>query len=44
MSRAGDAAPFIFIITGEPSGDAIGGALITALRERTGGPRKDCRA
>jgi lipid-A-disaccharide synthase len=37
MSAGGDAAPFIFIITGEPSGDAIGGALITALRERTGG-------
>ncbi|HEX3882538.1 MAG TPA: lipid-A-disaccharide synthase [Stellaceae bacterium] len=29
--------PFIFIITGEPSGDAIGGALIGALKERTGG-------
>jgi lipid-A-disaccharide synthase len=30
-------APFIFIITGEPSGDALGGALIGALRQRTGG-------
>ena len=34
---AGDAAPFVFIVTGEPSGDAIGGALIAALRARTGG-------
>ena len=33
---AGEAA-FIFIITGEPSGDALGGALIAALRQRTGG-------
>jgi len=31
------AAPFLFIIAGEPSGDALGGALIAALRERTGG-------
>ena len=30
-------APFIFIIAGEPSGDALGGALIAALRQRTGG-------
>jgi lipid-A-disaccharide synthase len=30
-------APFVFIITGEPSGDALGAALIAALRERTGG-------
>ena len=37
MTRGGEAAPFIFIITGEPSGDVIGGALIAALRERTGG-------
>jgi len=29
-------APFIFIITGEPSGDALGGALIAALRRRVG--------
>lgn len=28
---------FIFIITGEPSGDALGGALIAALRRRTAG-------
>jgi len=33
---AGDAT-FIFIVTGEPSGDALGGALIAALRRRTGG-------
>lgn len=33
----GDAAPFIFIVAGEPSGDALGAALIAALRERTGG-------
>ena len=37
MAADGQAAPFIFIIAGEPSGDAIGGALIAALRERTGG-------
>ncbi|MGH7059779.1 MAG: lipid-A-disaccharide synthase, partial [Stellaceae bacterium] len=30
-------APFIFIVAGEPSGDALGGALIAALRQRTGG-------
>src|SRR5437867_12900973 len=29
--------PFLFIIAGEPSGDALGAALIAALRERTGG-------
>jgi lipid-A-disaccharide synthase len=33
----GDAAPFLFIIAGEPSGDALGAALIRALRERTAG-------
>ena len=32
-----EAAPFLFIIAGEPSGDALGAALIAALRERTGG-------
>ena len=37
MSAAGEAAPFLFIIAGEPSGDALGGALIAALRERTRG-------
>ena len=30
-------ATFIFIVTGEPSGDALGGALIAALRQRIGG-------
>ncbi len=30
-------APFIFIVAGEPSGDALGGSLIAALRQRTGG-------
>jgi len=30
-------APFIFFVTGEPSGDALGGRLIAALRQRTGG-------
>lgn len=33
---AGETA-FIFVVTGEPSGDALGGALIAALRQRTGG-------
>ena len=28
---------FIFLVTGEPSGDALGGRLIAALRRRTGG-------
>jgi lipid-A-disaccharide synthase len=30
-------APLIYIITGEPSGDALGGRLMAALRERTNG-------
>jgi lipid-A-disaccharide synthase len=30
-------ATFIFFVAGEPSGDALGGALIAALRKRTGG-------
>ena len=29
--------PFIFLVAGEPSGDALGGALIAALRQRTDG-------
>lgn len=33
---ATNSAPFIFIVTGEPSGDALGGALIAALRRRVG--------
>ncbi len=36
MAETG-AAPLIFVIAGEPSGDALGGALMAALRERTGG-------
>jgi lipid-A-disaccharide synthase len=28
---------FVFLVTGEPSGDALGGALIAALRQCTGG-------
>ena len=32
-----DGEIFVFIVTGEPSGDALGGALIAALRQRTGG-------
>jgi lipid-A-disaccharide synthase len=34
---ARDTAPFIFVIAGEPSGDALGAALIRALRARTSG-------
>jgi lipid-A-disaccharide synthase len=37
MKPSGDAAPFLFLVAGEPSGDALGAALIAALRERTGG-------
>ena len=36
MTASGEGAPFIFVTAGEPSGDALGGALIAALRERTG--------
>jgi lipid-A-disaccharide synthase len=32
-----DEAPLIFVIAGEPSGDALGAALIAALKQRTGG-------
>src|SRR5258708_24930793 len=32
-----DANPLISIIAGEPSGDALGGALMAALKQRTGG-------
>ncbi len=32
-----DPAPLIFIVAGEPSGDALGAALIRALRQRTRG-------
>ena len=37
MTLDGGPGPFLFVIAGEPSGDALGGALIAALRERTGG-------
>src|SRR3954447_17010679 len=33
---AADPAPFVFIIAGEPSGDALGAALVRGLRERAG--------
>jgi lipid-A-disaccharide synthase len=33
----GTGTTFIFFVTGEPSGDALGGALIAALQQRTGG-------
>jgi lipid-A-disaccharide synthase len=36
MTDAAAAAPFIFIVAGEPSGDALGGPLIAALRQRAG--------
>jgi lipid-A-disaccharide synthase len=32
-----EAVPLVYIITGEPSGDALGGRLMAALKERTGG-------
>jgi lipid-A-disaccharide synthase len=36
MKESGSGGPSIFVVTGEPSGDALGGALIAALRERVG--------
>lgn len=36
MSGSGPDGPFVFIVAGEPSGDALGGALIAALRQRAG--------
>ena len=36
MTAPSPAAPFIFIVAGEPSGDALGAALIAALRRRAG--------
>src|SRR5258706_8389169 len=36
MTEGDEAGPLIFMVAGEPSGDALGGALIEALRERTG--------
>jgi len=37
MSEGGAAPLFVFIVAAEPSGDALGAALIRALRQRTGG-------
>lgn len=37
MSEAAAAGPLVFVIAGEPSGDALGARLMAALRERTGG-------
>ena len=38
MTEAAAAAgPLVFVIAGEPSGDALGARLMAALRERTGG-------
>ncbi len=37
MMGDGDAAPLIFLVAGEPSGDALGASLMAALKERTGG-------
>ncbi|HKF72203.1 MAG TPA: lipid-A-disaccharide synthase [Stellaceae bacterium] len=34
---AGTEGPLVFLIAGEPSGDALGGRLMAALRDRTGG-------
>ncbi len=31
-------APLLYLIAGEPSGDALGGRLMAALKERSGGP------
>jgi lipid-A-disaccharide synthase len=36
-SAAGGDAPLVYIIAGEPSGDLLGGRLMAALRDRTGG-------
>src|SRR6266851_532532 len=37
LPDSSESPPFLFIIAGEPSGDALGAALIAALRERTAG-------
>ncbi|MDX9861038.1 MAG: lipid-A-disaccharide synthase [Rhodospirillales bacterium] len=37
MSGADDAPPLIFLVAGEPSGDALGARLMAALKARTGG-------
>ena len=35
IEAGGPPAPFVFVIAGEPSGDALGAALIRGLRQRT---------
>ena len=35
IAAGGPPAPFVFVIAGEPSGDALGAALIRGLRQRT---------
>ncbi|MCP4328815.1 MAG: lipid-A-disaccharide synthase [Alphaproteobacteria bacterium] len=37
ISKPSTPDPLIFLIAGEPSGDAIGGALMTAMKRKTGG-------
>src|SRR6185437_14317785 len=37
QSPMSDAPPLIYLVAGEPSGDLLGGRLMTALRERTQG-------
>lgn len=36
IEPGGGSAPFVFVIAGEPSGDALGAALIRGLRQRAG--------
>lgn len=35
--RPADVGPLLFLVAGEPSGDALGARLMAALKERTGG-------
>lgn len=37
MTAGADSPPLIFLVAGEPSGDALGARLMAALRARTGG-------
>jgi len=37
VSGADGQGPLVYLLAGEPSGDSIGGLLMAALRERTGG-------